>query len=121
MFANPINWIDPNGLSGINKKVPGTNASVRIDKPHVPGQQEHAHIKPKGKPEIVINKDETGSHGTDPNKIPKNKKLIDFLKRRGFQLILPLSLPGAVLEEYCRENPYDVHTCGFPEPEDCRI
>ncbi len=43
---DPINLLDLNGLanSGQTIKVPGTNATVRIDNPHVPGQQQHAHV-----------------------------------------------------------------------------
>jgi RHS repeat-associated protein len=78
---DPLNLLDLNGLasSGQTIKVPGTNATVRIDNPHVEGQQKHVHVNQKGKDQIVINKDGTGSHGTEPSDL-KNKKVKDFLK-----------------------------------------
>ena len=43
------------------------------------------HVNQKGKAEIVINQDGTGSHGTDPSEM-KNKKVKDFMRKRGFSL-----------------------------------
>ncbi|PWU27793.1 sugar-binding protein [Pseudomonas sp. RW407] len=109
--GNPISFLDSYGLasSGVPGKIPGTQITVRIDKPHVPGQQEHAHINQKGKPEVVINKDGSGSHGTDPKKAPRNKKLLDFLRKQGFKLGLPYPWPSYddIMQEYCVQNPYD--------------
>ncbi|GLQ97856.1 RHS repeat-associated core domain-containing protein [Dyella mobilis] len=46
---DPLGESDPFGLaSGQWQQVPGTNTWVRIDGPHVPGQQTHAHIQTKG-------------------------------------------------------------------------
>ncbi|MGC0014151.1 RHS repeat-associated core domain-containing protein, partial [Ralstonia pseudosolanacearum] len=87
--GNPISGVDPLGLanSGIPKQVPGTTNTVRIDPPHVPGQQSHAHIYDKnGNLITAINKDGTGSHGQCPDDLPKNKKLRDFLMKKGFAL-----------------------------------
>ena len=66
--------------------VPGTNYSVRVDKPHVPGQQEHAHIyDEKGNSLGAYNKNGQGeSHGTCPADLPKNKKLWFYLAGKGF-------------------------------------
>ena len=106
--ANPINFYDPYGLakSGQMVKVPGTNTTVRIDNPHVPGQQKHAHIYTKGKPTTVINKDGTGSHGTDVKKVTKNKKVLEYLRKKGFKLgvygILPFYTPK---EAFCIVSP----------------
>jgi RHS repeat-associated protein len=62
--GNPLSLIDPMGLSGKNTQIPGTNNTVRVDPPHVPGQQTHAHIYDKnGNLITAINKDGTGSHG----------------------------------------------------------
>jgi RHS repeat-associated protein len=87
VLGDPLNLLDLNGLasSGQTIKVPGTNATVRIDNPHVEGQQKHVHVNQKDKDQIVINKDGTGSHGTDPSDL-KNKKVKDFLKKKGFHL-----------------------------------
>ncbi|MEO2174633.1 MAG: RHS repeat-associated core domain-containing protein [bacterium] len=59
---NPLFWNDPYGLakSGQTTNL-GGGITVRIDNPHVPDQQQHAHVKtPKGK--AVVNKDGTRSH-----------------------------------------------------------
>ena len=108
VLGDPVNFIDPEGLanSGQVTKIPGTNATVRVDNPHVDGQQRHAHINVKGAKEIVINQDGTGSHGSDPKKMPKNKKIIEYLKKRGFKLgvfgLIPFFTPE---EAYCLGNP----------------
>lgn len=112
--GNPINDFDLFGLSGKTEKIPGGNpTTVRIDKPHVPGQQTHAHVCEKGCKEIVVNKDGTGSHGTDPKKL-KNK-VKDFLRKKGFKLMVcPPFLEDVVLQiaaEECRAgNPI---SCGI--------
>jgi len=106
--GNPISFIDPFGLakSGKTIKVPGTTTTVRIDNPHVPGQQRHAHINTKGQPTTVINQDGTGSHGTDVRKVTKNKKVLEFLRKKGFKLsvygILPFYTPE---QAFCIVNP----------------
>jgi len=85
--ADPLSGTDEFGLanSGLWKRIPGTTTSVRIDPPHVPGQQTHAHICTKGCPEIAINKDGTGSHGTKDPRVA-NKKVRAYLKGKGFNL-----------------------------------
>ena len=86
VLNDPVNLVDPWGLvnSGLTKTIPGTTTKVRIDNPHVPGQQRHAHIYPKNGKSCVINQDGTGSHGSNPN--IKNKKIKDFLKKNGFNI-----------------------------------
>ncbi|PRC90597.1 hypothetical protein S2091_4704 [Solimicrobium silvestre] len=79
---------DPSGLDPKSEPVPGTNYDYRIDSKNLqPNQQPHAHIyDSKGNEIVVINKDGTGSHGSCPDKLPKNKKLIKFLLSKGFLL-----------------------------------
>nr|WP_323848015.1 RHS repeat-associated core domain-containing protein [Nitrogeniibacter mangrovi] len=86
--GNPVSFIDPLGLasSGQTTQIPGGSpTTVRIDPPHVPGQQTHAHVCEKGCKEIVVNKDGTGSHNTDPSKLKNRVK--NFLRARGFKLM----------------------------------
>jgi hypothetical protein len=45
--------------------------SARLDRSHVPGQQDHVHLLFKGKDVCVINKDGTPSHNSDVNAIPR--------------------------------------------------
>lgn len=92
--GNPISYIDPLGLakSGQTVEVPGTTTTVRVDPPHVPGQQKHAHICQKGCEEIVINVDGTSSHGTVPSKV-KNKKVLRYLAKKGFRVALKCAAP----------------------------
>lgn len=82
----PLMLTDPEGLanSGQWKQVPGTNSQVRIDPPHVPGQQPHAHVQTKGFPEVAINADGTASHGSDLANMSRSKKLLKFLRSSGF-------------------------------------
>jgi hypothetical protein len=101
-----MNWIDPLGLAGETKQVPGTTTTVRIDNPVQPNQQTHAHINQKGKPEIVINKDGTGSHGKDPSKL-KNKKVLSYLAKKGFRVVFKCTAPIFFI--------YDWHQEGFGE------
>jgi hypothetical protein len=44
---------------------------ARLDKGHVPGQQDHVHLLFKGKDVCVINRDGTASHKSDLNAIPR--------------------------------------------------
>jgi hypothetical protein len=44
--------------------------SVRVDRSHAPGMDDHLHIQFKGKDAAIINKNGTPSHGTDPNNVP---------------------------------------------------
>jgi RHS repeat-associated protein len=90
VLGSPVMDSDPTGLanSGQMKKVPGTNFTVRIDPPHVPGQQSHAHVYDnKGNLITAVSKDGSPSHGMCPDvEMPKNKKLLDFLRVAGFKL-----------------------------------
>jgi len=84
---DPLDLLDSSGLaSGRWQQVPGTNTWVRIDDPHVPVQQTHAHIDTKGAGELVVNIDGTASHGSDLSKLSRSKKLLDFLGKKGFAL-----------------------------------
>lgn len=82
--GNPLSFIDPFGLAGEPVDL-GGGTNVRIDNPHVPGQQQHAHVQtPKG--EVVVNKDGTQSHkgkGSMKNLTNKAKK---FLRGKGFNI-----------------------------------
>lgn len=84
--SSPLMSVDPEGLSnsGQWKPVPGTNSQVRMDPPHVPGQQPHVHVQTKGFPEVAINADGTASHGSDLTKMSRAKKLLNFLRSNGF-------------------------------------
>ncbi len=86
-MGNPVSLVDPDGLAP-GPQVPGTQYRVRIDRPHVPGQQTHAHIyDKKGNPITAVSQDGSSSHGSCPSKeMPKNKKLLDFLRANGFKL-----------------------------------
>jgi RHS repeat-associated protein len=92
--GDPINWTDPLGLakSGIPTKV--GNSTVRIDKPHVPGQQTHAHVdSAKGGKGPAVNADGTGSHGATPEDVQNiPNKVKDFLRNKGFNLCPPVPL-----------------------------
>jgi uncharacterized protein RhaS with RHS repeats len=97
---NPINFLDPEGLasSGQTKKV--GRYDVRIDNPHVTGQQRHAHIQGgKLKEEIVINEDLTPSHGTKCE-LPKNKGLRNYLKGKGFRALGIVQFLQIMLDVY---------------------
>jgi len=99
--------------SGLWKKVPGTSTTVRIDNAHVPGQQRHAHVCTKGCPEIIVNQDGTGSHGTKDPKVT-NKKVRSFLKGQGFDL------PGGVgfaIGDIWDASEAFADYCTMPEPE----
>ncbi|MEI2456388.1 RHS repeat-associated core domain-containing protein [Lysobacter firmicutimachus] len=87
--GRPLALVDLFGLanSGQTVKIQGGNpTTVRIDPPHVTGQQEHAHVCEKGCKEIVVNRDGTGSHGTDPSKLKRRVK--DYLRKHGFKLVI---------------------------------
>ena len=115
---NSVNRIDPRGLNSqeaaqLNGKLTDSsneevwrvagnsgqstkigNSTVRIDKPHVTGQQTHAHVEPsKGGPSTAVNQDGSGSHGATPEevkKIPNNVK--DYLRGKGFLVTPPIPL-----------------------------
>ena len=107
---NPLTFYDVDGRasSGVPRKIPGTQITVRIDPSHIAGQT-HAHVMQKGKPEIVIKQDGSGSHGSDPGKLPKHKKLLEFLRKKGFKVSTLFFLPdySEVMENYCALNPHD--------------
>jgi hypothetical protein len=104
--SSPLVYVDFLGLakSGQTVEVPGTNATVRIDNPHVEGQQKHAHVCQKGCEEIVVNLDGTGSHGTDPSKL-KNRKILAYLASKGFRVVVKCAAPVIFI--------YDWHSGGF--------
>jgi hypothetical protein len=45
--------------------------SVRVDRPHAPGMDDHVHVYCRNNEVAVINRNGTPSHGSDLNKIPK--------------------------------------------------
>ena len=56
--------------------------SIRFDKAHVQGQQDHTHFMIKNNEIGVINRDGTPSHGSDIGRIPNN--MINAAKDKGF-------------------------------------
>jgi RHS repeat-associated protein len=112
---NPANWIDPEGLASSGKTVDlGGGTTVRIDNPHVPGQQEHAHVEsPKG--EAVVNKDGTQSHKGKGNLDNLNNKAKDFLRGKGFKIPgIPLFLNPCALDPsmpFCTPPPPQYPGC----------
>jgi len=118
---SPILLIDPAGLMGRGSgggRVPGTQHSVRIDPAHVTGQQRYAHIYDnKGNEVPAVSKDGSPSHGSCPAKdLPKNKKLLDFLRSKGFalgiafDLLLLHDLAQAVGQQTDPYNPFFMTT-----------
>jgi RHS repeat-associated protein len=98
--GDPLQYFDLLGLakSGRPVSIPGGNpTTVRVDPPHVPGQQIHAHVCEKGCKEIVVNKDGSSSHGSDPKKLKSRVK--DFLKKSGFKLSICLPFLNEVVME----------------------
>lgn len=84
MLGDPIGYIDQEGTNGKPINL-GNGNSVRIDKPHVSGQQTHAHFKtPKG--EGVVNKDGSQSHKNKGSLDNMNKKIKKYLEKHGFKL-----------------------------------
>jgi hypothetical protein len=58
--------------------------SVRMDRGHAPGMQDHVHVMLRGDDVSIINRNGSPSHGTDRSGVPnyvidyiKNKKLIE--------------------------------------------
>lgn len=88
--GNPLIWFDVSGLSGRWEDVPGSPGTrVRIDPPHDGGgPQEHAHVQQNGDwskaNETVVNKDGTGSHGSDPDCL--QNKVKKWLRKKGFNI-----------------------------------
>lgn len=105
--GNPVNYVDPLGLASSGQTTNlGGGTTVRVDNPHVPGQQKHAHVKtPKG--EAVVNKDGTQSHKGKGNLKNISKKASKFLKGKGFRLPgFPLFLNPCMFDPYmfgCQE------------------
>jgi len=85
--GDPLLGVDPHGLanSGRTEKISGGRpTTIRVDNPHVEGQQRHAHVCAKGCKEIVVSQDGSGSHGTDPEGLSDRVK--QFLRGKGFSL-----------------------------------
>ena len=110
---NPLFWKDPFGL-GQTTDLGGGN-KVRVDKPHVPGQQKHAHFEsPKGKG--VVNQDGSQSHKSKGSLDNMNKKIKNYLKKKGFKLgCLVCAFIPDYEEQYCAQNPW---MC-YEVPPDC--
>ncbi|MBK8971287.1 MAG: RHS repeat-associated core domain-containing protein [Hahellaceae bacterium] len=109
VLQNPLSFTDIFGLANSGKPVDlGGGNKVRIDNPHVPGQQEHAHFEgPKG--EGVVNKDGTQSHTGKGSLNNMTKKIKKYLEKKGFKL--PCAACSLIPEEleqlYCVMHPYD--------------
>ncbi|MCB1784196.1 MAG: hypothetical protein KDI13_09385 [Alphaproteobacteria bacterium] len=73
--------------------------SIRFDKAHVLGQQDHTHFMIKNNEIGVINRDGTPSHGSDVKKIPYG--MIKAAKDRGYigESLLQKSA-GKLVENY---------------------
>jgi len=96
VLGDPISWVDLQGLSP-EKNLGGGNR-VRIDKPHVPGQQTHAHYQtPKGSG--VVNMDGTQSHRSQGSLKNLNRKMRAYLKSKGFNLSALMFVPSEILEK----------------------
>ena len=91
--GDPVNWIDPEGLSQYSITRPETH----------PGGQEHIHWGPKDNPRGggAINKDGTTRHGPEPPR--KVKKEINELYGWGLRGLYLLFLTPQQI--YCIENP----------------
>ncbi|MCX2784647.1 RHS repeat-associated core domain-containing protein, partial [Microbulbifer thermotolerans] len=109
VLGNPINYFDDIGLAPSGKITDlGGGNRVRIDNPHVPGQQKHAHFEtPKGNG--VVNQDGTQSHKNSGSLENMNKKIRKFLQKKGFKLICPacMMIPFNISPKdmYCEINP----------------
>jgi hypothetical protein len=55
----------------------GKGWSVRFDRAHVTGMQDHSHIEFRGDQISVINRDGSPSHNTTRNRVPQS--VVDFL------------------------------------------
>ena len=103
---NPLSYFDSFGLAGKTFNL-GGGTTVRIDPPHVPGQQQHAHVEtPKGR--AVVNRDGTQSHGSRGKLGNLTNKAKRFLRGKGFDIpglppfildpcLLSPALPGCPL------------------------
>ena len=99
--SNPLIFIDLLGLasSGQFKDI-GSGNRVRIDNPHVPDQQRHAHFEtPKGNG--VVNQDGSQSHKNKGRLDNMNKKVKKYLKKNGFKLrcVACVFLPPEIYRE----------------------
>jgi hypothetical protein len=108
--SNPTGWIDPHGLAQKTFDL-GGGTTVRIDQPHVPEQQRHAHVTtPKG--EVVVNEDGSQSHRSRGNLGNLTNKAKRFLRLKGFLIpsvfdfllnpcLIDPSLPGCKSPDQC--------------------
>ena len=99
--GSPLIYSDVFGLanSGQTVRIPGGNpTTVRIDQPHdgQPGQQRHAHVCERGCKEIVVNEDGSGSHNKDPSKL--KRRVIEYLRKKGFTLSCPPLFDRVLIE-----------------------
>lgn len=116
--ANPISVVDFNGLNPFYDL--GGGNSVRIDRPHVPGQQTHAHFEtPKGSG--VVNMDGTQSHQSRGSLDNLNKKMTEFLKSKGFLLRIPLFLIPAELLDPCQKDKNSLECVKKKMKDDCYV
>ena len=116
MLGDPVNGIDPEGLanSGVTVDVGGGN-TVRIDNPHVEGQQKHAHVNtPKG--EVVVNQDGSQSHKSRGKMDNLNKKVKKYLRLKGFKI--PGYIPPFIIDILIEVS---AAGCASGSPADCEI
>ncbi len=107
---NPLFWIDPYGLANSGQPTNlGGGTTVRIDNPNTSGQQKHAHFKtPKGSG--VVNKDGTPSHKNKGSLDNMNKKVTEYLKKKGFKLRCVMCFLIPDYERiYCEQHPYNCY------------
>ena len=113
--GDPLLGVDIHGLANSGKTekiVGGRPTTVRVDNPHVDGQQRHAHVCAKGCKEVIVNQDGSGSHGTDPGGLSDRVK--QFLRGKGFSLSACAGAIG-VAKEIAREG------CERGDPVKCDI
>jgi RHS repeat-associated protein len=107
---DPVNSIDLTGLEPTTDLGGGT--TVRIDKPHVAGQQEHAHVRtPKGG--VVVNRDGTQSYGSRGSLSNLTNKAKEFLRKKGFRIP---ALPPFFYIPPCLGRAGDPPYCPPPPP-----
>ena len=93
VLGDPINYFDPEGLASSGQTTDlGGGTRVRIDNPHVPGQQQHAHVRtPRGN--AVVNQDGTQSHKSKGKMENISNKAKKFLRSKGFKLGIMYFIP----------------------------
>lgn len=80
--------------------------SVRADKPHTTGMQNHNHIQLRGTEIAVINYDKTPSHNSDLSSVPN--WLFGWMKNKGltesYRQNMPEIVPASAIDEAVRHE-----------------